>query len=102
MGTSDPRNAATKLGVDRHEAPAADSRTLSPVASAGVPIADPVRTGGDDAGGSIDPLGPLSRGVAGPLRVADKTLTSAPGQEPLLEPLWIVSHASHASLRSTG
>jgi hypothetical protein len=24
MGTSDPRNAATKLGVDRHEAPAAE------------------------------------------------------------------------------
>ena len=33
MGTSDPRNAATKLGVDRHEAPAADMATLSPDAS---------------------------------------------------------------------
>jgi hypothetical protein len=39
MGTSDPRNAATKLGVDRHEAPAADLRTLSLMQMAHVAVA---------------------------------------------------------------
>ena len=53
MGTSDPRDAATKLGVDRHEARAAVHRILSPLRQVDRAIGRPPMVLGIDTRASL-------------------------------------------------